>query len=131
MTTTWTIGGNFYWPRYNTQFSLKGERYLLGEKGIKFEMIRHFRYASIGFYAMKAEHANSNGGFRFQVALPFYKNKRHKYIPRVNFSNNMGIIYNAGNERKYYKQYKAETSDNIMESNSFNPYFIKSELLNF
>ena len=32
MTTTWTIGGNFYWPRYNTQFSLKGERYLLGEK---------------------------------------------------------------------------------------------------
>ena len=95
MTTTWTIGGNFYWPRYNTQFSLKGERYLLGEKGIKFEMIRHFRYASIGFYAMKAEHANSNGGFRFQVALPFYKNKRHKYIPRVNFSNNMGIIYNA------------------------------------
>ena len=31
----------------------------------------------------------------------------------------MGIIYNAGNERKYYKQYKAETSDNIMESNSF------------
>ena len=131
MTTTWTIGGNFYWPRYNTQFSLKGERYLLGEKGIKFEMIRHFRYASIGFYAMKAEHANSNGGFRFQVALPFYKNKRHKYIPRVNFSNNMGIIYNAGNERKYYKQYKAETSDNIMESNSFNPYFIKSELLKF
>lgn len=114
MTTTWTIGGNFYWPRYNTQFSLKGERYLLGEKGIKFEMIRHFRYASIGFYAMKAEHANSNGGFRFQVALPFYKNKRHKYIPRVNFSNNMGIIYNAGNERKYYKQYKAETSDNII-----------------
>ena len=43
----------------------------------------------------------------------------------------MGIIYYAGNERKYYKQYKAETSDNIMESNSFNPYFIKSELLKF
>lgn len=131
MTTTWTIGGNFYWPRYNTQFSLKGERYLLGEKGVKFEIIRHFRYASIGFYAMKAEHANSNGGFRFQVALPFYKYKRHKYIPRVNFSPNMGIIYNAGNERYYYKQYKAEASDNIMENNSFNPYFIKSELLNF
>ena len=34
------------------------------------------------------------------------------------------IIYNAGNERKYYKQYKAETSDNIMESNSFNPWFL-------
>ncbi len=131
MRTTWSIGGNFYWPKFNTQFSLKGEKYLFGEKGIKFEMIRHFRYTSIGFYAMKAEHANSNGGFRFQVLLPFYKAKRHKYIPRVNFSNNMGIIYNAGNERRYYKEYKAEASDNIMEKNSFNPYFIKSELLNF
>ncbi len=24
-----------------------------------------------------------------------------------------------------------EASDNVMENNSFNPYFIKSELLNF
>ena len=41
------------------------------------------------------------------------------------------LLAYGGNERKYYKQYKAETSDNIMESNSFNPYFIKSELLKF
>lgn len=131
MQTTWSVGANFYWPKYNTQFSIKGERYLLKEKGIKFEMIRHFRYASIGFYAMKAEHAKSNGGFRFQIALPWYKMKRRKYIPRVNLSNNMGIIYNAGNERKYYKDFKSEASDNIMEKNSFNPYFIKSELTNY
>jgi hypothetical protein len=52
-------------------------------------------------------------------------------VPRVNASNNMGITYNAGNERYYYKQYRSEASDNIMEKNSFNPYFIKSELLNF
>lgn len=127
----WAVGGSFYWPRYNTQFSLKAQQFLLGEKGVKFEMIRHFRYASIGFYAMKAENAKTNGGFRFQVALPPYKYKRHKYIPRVNTSANMGIVYNAGNERKFYKEYKAEASDNIMENNSFNPYFIKSELLNF
>ena len=31
----------------------------------------------------------------------------------------------------YYKDYKAEASDNIMESNSFNPYYIKSEILNY
>ncbi len=43
----------------------------------------------------------------------------------------MGTIYNAGNEQRYYKEFKAEASDNIMEKNSFNPYFIKSELLNF
>jgi hypothetical protein len=129
---TWTLGANFYWPQYNTQFSLKGEQYLMGEKGIKFEMIRHFRYASVGFYAMKGQHANSNGGFRFQVLLPPYKHKRfkNKYIPRVNTSYNMGIVYNAGNEQYYYRQYRSEANENIMNNNKFNPYFIKSELTN-
>ena len=133
LSLTWTIGANFYWPRYNTQFSLKGEQYILQEKGIKFEMIRHFRYASVGFYAMKAEHANSNGGFRFQVLLPPYKYKRfkNKYIPRVNTSYNMGIAYNAGNEQLYYRQYRSETDENIMNNNRFNPFFIKSEISNY
>ena len=131
MTFTWAVGGSFFWPRYNTQFIVQAQKFLYEEKGIKAEMIRHFRYCSIGFYAMKAEGAKANGGFRFQVLLPPYKYKRHKYVPRINTSANMGIIYNAGNERYYYKEYKAEASDNIMEDNSFNPYFIKSELLNF
>lgn len=104
----------------------------MGEKGVKFEMIRHFRYASVGFYAMKGQHANSNGGFRFQVLLPPYKYKRfkNKYIPRVNTSYNMGIVYNAGNEQYFYRQYRSEANENIMNNNSFNPFFIKSELSN-
>ena len=124
----WTLGANFYWPKYNTEFSLKAEEYLLGERGVKFEMVRNFRYASVGFYAQKAKVAKSNGGFRFQILLPPYKLKRHKYIPRVSTSYNMGIIYNAGNERYYYKQHRSESSENIMSENSFNPYYIKSEL---
>lgn len=131
MVFTWAVGGSFYWPEYNTQFTLKAHQFLLGERGVRFDMIRHFRYASIGFYAMKAQNANSNGGFRFQIALPPYKQKRHKYIPRVSTSKNMGIAYNAGNERIYYKDYTAEVSDNIMENNGFNPFFIKSELSNY
>ena len=130
MSWTWTVGANFYWPRYNTQFSLKGEQYLMGDRGLKFEMIRHFRYASIGFYAMKGKDAKSNGGFRFQVLLPPYKQKRHKLIPRVSTSYNMGIAYNAGNEQYYYRQYRSEANENIMNNNSFNPYFIKSEINN-
>ena len=124
----WTLGANFYWPKYNTEFSLKAEEYLLGERGVKFEMVRNFRYASVGFYAQKAKVAKSNGGFRFQILLPPYKQKRHKYIPRLSTSYNMGIVYNAGNERYYYKQHRSESSENIMSENSFNPYFIKSEL---
>ena len=43
-----------------------------------------------------------------------------------------GITYNAGNEEKYYKMpYSSANENNLMLKNSFNPYFIKSELLNF
>lgn len=126
---TWSLGGSFYWPKYNTQVSLKAEQYLLGEIGGRIDLIRHFRYCSIGFYAMKAQGALKNGGFRFQVALPPYKYKRKNM--RVLPSDNWGMSYNAGNERYYYKGYKASPNDNIMQQNQFNPYFIKSELLNF
>ena len=126
---TWSLGGSFYWPKYNTQISLKAEQYLLHEVGGRIDLIRHFRYCSIGFYAMKAQGALKNGGFRFQVALPPYKYKR-KYA-RVTTSDNWGMSYNAGNERYYYKNYYALPEDNMMKQNQFNPYFIKSELLNF
>ena len=131
-TSYFSVGGNFYWPQYNTEFKLKAEQYLLKEKGIKFEMIRHFRYASIGFYAMKAEKANSNGGFKFIVALPPYKQKRHKYWPRISTSAGTGITYNAGNEEYYYKMpYSSANENNFMLKNSFNPFFIKSEISNY
>ncbi len=137
MTWSWGVGAGFYWPEYNTQFSLKLEQYQMKDRGVKFEMIRQFRYCAIGFYAMKGVHspfgykAKTNGGFRFQILLPPYKYKRHKYIPRISTSQNMGLVYNANNEQYFYRQYKAEASDNIMEDNSFNPYFIKSEMLNY
>ena len=128
---TWSVGGNFFWSQYDTQFSLKAQQYLLGERGIRFDMVRHFKYASVGFYAMKAKEANSNGGFLFQIALPPYKLKRHKYIPRVNTSMNMGIMYNAGNERIYYRQHRVEINDKLMEENGFNPVYIENKLSNY
>lgn len=134
MRFTGSIGGSLYIPKYNLQLSAHGERYLLGEYGIRGDMIRHFRYCSIGFYAMKVQHAGNrglNGGFRFQVTLPPYKYKRNGYVPRVMLSRNMGVSYNAGNEFTYGKGFKAQASDNMSESNRFNPYYIKSELLKF
>ena len=131
---TWTLGGGFYWPKYNTQFKAKVEQYLLGEKGVRFEMTRNFRYTSIGFYAMKVQYAGNkgyNGGFRFQINLPPYRYKRRGYIPRVLPSRSFGMAYNAGNERYYGKSYTPVLGNTIAQENSLNPYFIKSELLNF
>jgi hypothetical protein len=126
---TWSLGANFFWPKYDVNLSLKAEQYLRNEKGLRFDMVRHFKYASVGFYAMKAENANSNGGFLFQVALPPYKQRRNKYIPRVSTSQNMGIIYNANNERVYYKKHRVEISDKMMEEKGFNPIYIENKCL--
>lgn len=138
--TKWTLTGSLaasaYWRKFNTQFTLKGERYLREEYGVRGDMVRHFRYASIGFYVMKvfnkADAANKgfNGGFLFQIALPPYKYKRKGYIPRV-VGGDFGIRYNAGNEKVYGDGYRSRPDDNVLRDNSFNPYFIKSELLNY
>ena len=124
----WNIAANYYWPALQTQFLLRAERFLIGDMGVKYEMIRHFRRCSVGFYAMKgfSKAAHVNGGFRFQIALPPFRQKRYGYIPRLRTSGQMGISYNANNERYYYKEFRTEASDNILSKFYFNPYYIDS-----
>lgn len=122
---TWSLGGNLYWPRFNTQAGMKVEKYLGDEVALRLDLIRHFKYASIGFYALKADGIKANGGFRFQIALPPYKYARKGYAPRVLPSEYWGLSYNAGNSI-YYKSYKAQASDNMAKSNEFNPYYVES-----
>lgn len=126
-----SVGGNFYWPQYDTQIKLCAERYLLKEVGMRAELIRHFKYVSIGFYAVKCNKADSNGGFKLTIALPPYKYKRHKYIPRVSTGAGTGITYNAGNEAKYYLMPYSTVDGHLMtKQNEYNPFFIKRELTN-
>ena len=122
----WNIAATYYWPAIQTQFLLRAERFLIGDMGVKYEMIRHFRRCSVGFYAMKgfSKAAHVNGGFRFQIALPPFRQKRYGYIPRLRTSGQMGISYNANNERYYYKEFRTEASDNILSKFYFNPYYI-------
>lgn len=116
---------NCYWPRLGTTFTLRGQRYIGGDWGAKFEMTRHFKHCSIGFYAIKGfdGYAHTNGGFRFSIALPPYRNKRLLGVAKFD-TGNVGMIYNANNEQYYYKEFKVEASDNIFEHNGFNPYYI-------
>ena len=133
----WNVAGNYYNARLQTQFILRAQRCMEGDYGLKFEMIRHFRHCSIGLYAQRGVEIfdgivyhtpRFNGGFRFQIALPPYRMKRHGYIPRVSTSGQMGMAYNANNEQKFYKEFRAEASDNIMSLNYYNPYYINSQL---
>lgn len=126
----WNVAANYYWPLAQTQFTLRAQRFLLGDYGLKYEMIRHFDRCSVGLYAEKGTYHKSqlNVGFRFQIALPPYRYKRHSYVPRVNTSAQMGMTYVANNEQYYYKEFRTEASDNIMSKNYFNPYYLSSYL---
>ena len=144
------VGANYYNAALKTQFSLRAIEFYRGDYGLKFEMVRHFRHCSIGFYAVKGHHippgiewswfnmthpdseggyvTKTNGGFRFQIALPPYRMKRHGYIPRITTSGQIGMAYNANNEERYYYEYRTEVDDNIMTKNYYNPYYINGML---
>ena len=126
----WNFAVNYYCPSLQTQFLLRVERFVRQDYGVKFEMIRHFRHCSIGFYAIKGFTAlqHTNGGFRFQVALPPYRHARHGYLPRITTSGQTGMSYNANNEQYYYKEFRTEASDNIMSKNYYNPYYNNAAL---
>ena len=129
MAFRWNVAANYYDPNYQTQFTLRMQKFLQGDLGIKFEMIRHFKHCSIGVYAMKGlDGGKTNGGFRFQIALPPYRMKRHGYWPTVTTSANMGMVYNANNEQFYYKEFKSEASDNIMTINALNPLYVTRQI---
>ena len=132
---TGQLGVNYYWEKYNTQFAFRGESFLGGDCGFRFDMIRHFRYCSIGFYGtyIPSDWWNDgvNAGFRFQITLPPYKYKRRGYIPRVMPSRNWGFAYNAAGAFVYGQRFRANIDDNISKNIEYNPYYIKSELLNF
>ena len=129
-TFVWNVAANYYSPLLQTQFLLRAERFARRDRGVKFEMIRHFRHCSIGFYAVKGfdQAAHTNGGFRFQIALPPYRQARRGYLPRVTTSGQMGMSYNANNELYYYKEFRTEASDNIMSKNYYNPYYISAKI---
>ena len=118
---TWSAGGQYYNPCYQVQTMLRVSRYLAGDYGVRADMMRHFRYTTVGFYGIKTNKGKWNGGFYFTVALPPYKQKRNKF--RVTTAGYFDIEYNAGADLYYGQSYKTSPGENFSEEN-FNPYFI-------
>jgi hypothetical protein len=137
----WNVAGNYYNAFLQTQFTLRVQRFLYGDYGIKFEMVRHFRHVSVGFYAERgilfgqngkpvasSLQPHTNGGFRIHISLPPYRNRRHGYVPRIGTSGQITYDYNANNEQVYYKEVRTEAADNLASKNYYNPYYINGYL---
>lgn len=126
-----STGMDFYWPQYNIQFKARGERYPSKEYGLQGEMIRHFKFASIGLYGLKVSGGDTFGGFKLMVALPPYKNQRHKKWPRIDTSLAMGTTYSTKHQSQPYMLPSRHAGDNILYNNRFNPFFVKTYTSNY
>lgn len=118
---TWSVGGQYYNPRYQVQTMLRISRYLAGDYGVRADMMRHFRYATVGFYGIKTNKSTWNGGFYVSVVLPPYKQKRNKV--RVTTAGYFDLEYDAKVDFYYGLNYKTSPGESFSED-KFNPYYI-------
>lgn len=125
---TWNVGGSYYNPQYNVQCDLRVEKFLAGDIGVRADMTRHFKRASIGFYVMKNDRDNVDGGFHFSILIPPMKLKRGRHI-RVAPAKYFNLEYKAAGLFYNGRSYKTLPGQNRAEDN-FNPNYIKSQLPN-
>lgn len=121
---TGRVGAQYYYARYNVQCNVTAARYLAGDYGGRIDLMRHFRYTTIGFYGLKTNKSDWNGGFFFAIALPPYKQKRSRV--RVTTAPYIRAEYNT-NADFYYGRSYCTSPDETPARYNLNPWFIKSE----
>lgn len=125
-TVTWNVGGSYYNARFNVQCDVKVEQFVAKDIGVRADMTRHFKNASVGFYVMKNDHGNLDGGFHFAFVIPPMKQKRRKYV-RIMPARYFELEYTAAGLFYNGKFYYTSPRENKAIDN-FNPYYIKSQL---
>lgn len=101
--TAW-IGPEVYLHRWNTQFSVRGGRYLLGDYGVVGEGFRHFKHTSVGVYASYSNRGKEDAGFKVIMMLPPYKRQARKVNirPASNFRLTYSVEANDYANRMYF-----------------------------
>lgn len=111
----WTAltGVDFYLNQYDTQFRLRGGRYVYKDYGAQLEIMRHFKHCSVGVYAEYSNQWEENGGFKVVMMIPPYKRKHRK----VNFrpASNFRLTNNFGAEPYALKMYNTDPEENERE----------------
>ncbi len=98
---TFLVGPEFYLHKWNTQFSLRGGRFVYEDYGVTAEAMRHFKHVTVSCFASYSDVWKENAGFKVIIMLPPYKRKKRV----VNFrpASNFRITYNI--EAESYANY--------------------------
>lgn len=105
-----TIGGDFYLPRWNTQFRGIVGKYLYGDLGCEVEAMRHFNHTTVSVYSRWNNVVGFDGGFRFVITIPPY-NRKHR---TVNFrpASNFRLSYSVMCHQLTNKIYRTDPEEN-------------------
>lgn len=135
----WTAlaGANVYLNRWNTQFRVRGGRYIYEDYGASFDVMRHFRHCTVGLYAEYSDQWGENGGFKVIMMIPPYKRKQRKVNIRP--ASNFRLTYNVEANPYANKMYTTDPEENEREgwfnrdslqwgSNRMEPDFVWKEV---
>ena len=85
----WTAlaGADVYLNRYQTQFRLRGGRYVYKDYGAQLEVMKHFKHCTVTVYGEYSDLWGKSGGFKVIMMIPPYKRKYRKvnFRPASNF----------------------------------------------
>lgn len=107
---TFMAGPDFYLQRWNTEFILRGGRYIYGDYAAELEAYRHFKHVSVGAFANYSSWSKENAGFKVIVMLPPYRQKRRK----VNFrpASNFRFVYSSEASNNGVRRYMTDPEEN-------------------
>lgn len=98
-----TIGGDFYLPRWNTQFRCTAGKYIYNDMGFEVEAMRHFNHATASIYGRWNNIDKFDAGFRFVIAIPPY-HRKHRMVnfrPASNFRVSYTVMYHQFTNKMY------------------------------
>lgn len=99
-----TFGGDFYLPRWNTQFRGVIGKYLYDDFGCEIEAMRHFNHTTVSIFGRWNDINGFDGGFRCIIALPPYHRKHRavNFRPASNFRLSYLVMYRTNTNRMYH-----------------------------
>lgn len=107
------VGADVYLNRWNTQFRVRGGRFLYEDYGVVGECMRHFKHCSVGLFASYSDQGGENGGFKVVMMIPPYRRTRRT----VNFrpASNFRLTYNVMADPYANRMYTTDPEENERE----------------
>lgn len=123
-TLTGLAGANIYLQPWNIECRMTGGRYMAGDYGLQFDVMRHFSHCTLLAFAqvtigekMASQYDRNdyrtNGGFKVIMMLPPYKKSSRKMVVRP--ASNFRLTNNARANVRSARMYTTDPEENERE----------------